>query len=65
MRKEDLAVARGEMVKAELVPGTWRRLAHTVTFQADDGHLDARLLKAALGRSGVQYRVLLLQAGAA
>ena len=65
VRHGDLAVALGEVVSAELVPGTWRRRAHTVTFQADDGGLDAPLFKAALGRSGVQYRVLLLQVGAA
>lgn len=60
----DLTAALQQMPKAELVPGTWRRRDHTVIFQADQGTLDARDFTAALGRSGVEYRVLLLQVAA-
>ena len=60
----DLTAALQQTPKAELVPGTWRRKDHTVIFQADTGTLDARDFRAVLGRSGVEYRVLLLQIAA-
>ncbi|MCO4770618.1 MAG: hypothetical protein KDA24_11360 [Deltaproteobacteria bacterium] len=61
---EELTSALLETPKAELIPGTWARRTHTVTFRADGAQIDSRDFRGALGRSGAEYRVLLLEVAA-